>query len=90
MSPPAKIISPFPAAWCSDKYGRRPALFIGAVIAIIGSLITCFANSTGMFIGGRVILGFGAGFQQSIAPYLLQEMAHPVGARLGTAHALSS
>jgi len=31
-----------------------------------------------MFIGGRVILGFGAGFQQSIAPYLLQEMAHPV------------
>lgn len=31
-----------------------------------------------MFIGGRVVLGFGAGFQQAIAPYLLQEMAHPV------------
>jgi len=31
-----------------------------------------------MFIGGRVILGWGAGMQEAIAPYVLQELAHPV------------
>lgn len=31
-----------------------------------------------MFIGGRVVLGWGAGMQEAIAPYVLQELAHPV------------
>lgn len=74
----AKIVAPAVASYCSDRFGRRPSLFAGACFAIAGSLVTCLADSRNMFIGGRVILGWGAGMQEAIAPYVLQELAHPV------------
>lgn len=53
-------------------------MFIGSCICIAGALVVSLSNSQNMFIGGRAILGFGSGFKQTVAPYYLQELAHPV------------
>jgi MFS family permease len=47
------------------------------VIIVIGALVNGLANSEGMFIGGRIILGFGGGITKVCAPALLNEIAHP-------------
>lgn len=45
----------------SDHYGRRPVLFAGLIIFILGSAVASFAYSIQQLIIGRVIQGVGAG-----------------------------
>lgn len=49
-------------AWgpISDKVGRKPALFIGLIIFLAGSLLSAFSTSINMLIISRVIQGIGA------------------------------
>jgi MFS family permease len=44
---------------------------------IIGALVNAFSTSVGMYVGSRIILGFGGGMTKVVAPPLLQETAHP-------------
>lgn len=44
----------------SDKFGRKPILFIGLVIFIIGSLIAALSDSIYMLLIGRFLQGAGA------------------------------
>ncbi len=43
----------------SDSYGRRPAIFAGLGIFLIGCLISAFATSFSMMLVGRFLQGFG-------------------------------
>jgi MFS family permease len=44
---------------------------------IIGAFVNAFSTSVGMYVGSRIILGFGGGMTKVVAPPLLQETAHP-------------
>lgn len=44
----------------SDRLGRRPAIFWGSVITLVGVLLQTAAQNIAMFVIARIILGFGA------------------------------
>lgn len=49
-----------PFGWLSDRYGRKPVIYVGLVIFAIGSFIAAAADSLGGVIVGRVLQGSGA------------------------------
>jgi EmrB/QacA subfamily drug resistance transporter len=48
------------AGTLGDLYGRKKMMLIGVVIFCGGSVLCALANSTGMLIAGRVVMGVGA------------------------------
>ena len=51
----------------SDRYGRKPILFSGVVLYVIGSLICCVTGGITVMIAARIVQGLGAGAITSIA-----------------------
>lgn len=49
-----------PFGWWSDRYGRKPVIYAGLVIFIIGSFVAAAAPDIHMIILGRVLQGAGA------------------------------
>lgn len=47
------VVTTWIGDWLNVKLGRKPVLYIGSVIVIIGASITAFAQSTNMFIAGK-------------------------------------
>ena len=45
----------------SDRLGRRPAIFWGSAITLLGVLLQTAAQNIAMFVVARIILGFGTG-----------------------------
>ncbi|KAK2589831.1 hypothetical protein QQS21_012490 [Conoideocrella luteorostrata] len=64
-------------AWIGDKFGRRIPTALGSFVIIIGVLIEFFATSLNMYIGGKIVLGFGSGLVQMTAAVLVTELSHP-------------
>lgn len=52
-------IAPFVAGVIADRIGRRPTLFWGSVVTLIGILLQTAAQNIAMFAVARIILGFG-------------------------------
>lgn len=48
-------------AWSADRYGRRFAIQLGAVISIIGAAFCAASVDMGMFLVARFIAGGGVG-----------------------------
>jgi MFS transporter, DHA1 family, multidrug resistance protein len=44
----------------SDRFGRRPVLFVGVGVYLAGTLMCALAPSIGMLIAGRALQGIGA------------------------------
>ncbi|OAL33523.1 hypothetical protein AYO20_07209 [Fonsecaea nubica] len=61
----------------SDRFGRRWCIAIGSAIMIAGVVIQTASNTMGVFIGGRVVVGFGITLALAAAPVLISELAHP-------------
>ena len=57
----------------SDSVGRKPALYVGIAVFIIGCLICIFATSFEMMIAGRVIQGIGASGPRIIPMALIRD-----------------
>ncbi|KAF2854865.1 MFS lactose permease-like protein [Plenodomus tracheiphilus IPT5] len=71
-------IAAFPACgFLADGYGRRICIFVGCLVVIIGTAIQASAHTTGQFIGGRFLLGFGASIASAAGPAYTVELAHP-------------
>jgi len=70
------VALPFCAMFC-DRFGRRPALVVGAAIMLLGAGLQGGAQNTGMFIAARGILGFGLALNITAAPLLIMELAFP-------------
>ncbi|KAJ5485407.1 sugar transporter [Penicillium diatomitis] len=64
-------------AYSCDKFGRRPVLFAGACILVIGVALQAAAQNVGMFIAARGIIGMGLVLNITAAPLLLLELAFP-------------
>ena len=63
--------------WLSDYLGRKWPTAIGAVIIIGSAIMQTFSTSLNMFIGAKIILGFGTSVVQMGAPVLITELSHP-------------
>ncbi|KAG5977250.1 hypothetical protein E4U55_006951 [Claviceps digitariae] len=63
--------------WMGDRYGRRVPTGLGSLVIMVGVLIEVFASSLNMFIGGKLVLGFGTGLVQMTAAVLVTELSHP-------------
>jgi sugar porter (SP) family MFS transporter len=66
------IISPL-----LQKYGRRVPIAIGSAILLVGVVLQTAAQSYGMFVAARIVIGFGNGIQQTACPILLAELTYP-------------
>ncbi|KAF8839813.1 hexose transporter [Paxillus ammoniavirescens] len=63
--------------YISDGIGRRRAIWFGATIMCIATAVQTAAQSVGMFIGARFLIGFGLTFAASAAPILVAEISYP-------------
>lgn len=61
----------------NNRFGRRWAIFIGSSIQCIGAIVQCFAQNTGMYIGSRIILGFGIPTCIVAGSSLIGELGYP-------------
>ncbi|CAJ2501731.1 Uu.00g045840.m01.CDS01 [Anthostomella pinea] len=58
----------------ANKYGRRPIYITSYLIYFVCAVWLIFERSYGGFLGGRIILGFGAGAAESIAPMSIADV----------------
>ena len=77
LIPLASVLSSYLSDAIAQRFGRKIDLWVAITFMIIGTFVNTFATSLGMFIGGRVIIGWGGGMTKVVAPTLLQEIAHP-------------
>lgn len=61
----------------SDRYGRRVAIFIGAMLACVGGALQGGANSITTLVIGRVIAGLAVGLLSATIPNYCSEVAPP-------------
>ncbi|KZP23824.1 general substrate transporter [Athelia psychrophila] len=66
-------LSPF----ISDRFGRRKTILTGSCFLLCGVVLQGLALSVDMFIGSRVIIGFGVTLLTNAAPLLIAELAYP-------------
>ncbi|PCH35297.1 hexose transporter [Wolfiporia cocos MD-104 SS10] len=65
------------APYLSDGIGRRPTIWIGATIMLVGVAVQTASHNLSMFIGARFCIGFGLTFAANSAPMLVTEIAYP-------------
>jgi MFS transporter, SP family, galactose:H+ symporter len=63
------------ASWLSGHLGRKRSLVLGAVLFVIGSLLSGMAWSPETLIASRVVLGIAIGIASFTAPLYLAEVA---------------
>jgi MFS family permease len=55
-----QAILQIPAGWMSDRYGRKPVIYISLILFAVGSFIAADASNIYWIIIGRVVQGAGA------------------------------
>ncbi len=55
-----QAILQIPAGVLSDRYGRKPVIYVGLILFAIGSLVAASADNIYWIIAGRIIQGSGA------------------------------
>ena len=55
-----QAILQIPAGWLSDRYGRKPVIYISLILFALGSFIAASADNIYLVILGRVVQGAGA------------------------------
>src|SRR5688572_30380317 len=55
-----QAILQIPFGWLSDRYGRKPVIYLGLVIFALGSFVAALADSIYVVILGRFLQGAGA------------------------------
>lgn len=54
------FFGPIFAGVFADRLGRRPAIFWGSAVTLIGVLLQTAAQNVAMFVVARIVLGFGS------------------------------
>ena len=62
---------------CSDRYGRRIGMFCGSSIVVVGAVVMATAHTSGAYMAGRFLAGFGVAIGRSAAPAFVTEIAPP-------------
>ncbi|KAK3337295.1 major facilitator superfamily domain-containing protein [Cercophora scortea] len=58
----------------ANKYGRRPTYILSYLIYTACAIWLCFDHSYDGFLAGRIIMGFGAGAAETIAPITIADV----------------
>ncbi len=61
----------------SDRFGRRPALLVAALLFAVSSIGTALAGSFGAFVAWRILGGVAIGMASGLAPLYIAEIAPP-------------
>lgn len=72
-----QVASLLVSATLIQRFGRRRPIAIGSGILLLGVIVQTAAQSTAMFVVGRVLIGFGNGIQTTTCPILVSELAYP-------------
>jgi MFS family permease len=70
------VATPF-SGWISDKYGRKKAMAITALLAMFGAALQSAATHFAMFCVGRFIIGLSITTGSACSPAYISEVAHP-------------
>jgi len=57
----------------SDSTGRKPAIYIGLILFLIGSIMSGLASSMEMMLAGRFLQGVGAGSPRVVSVALIRD-----------------
>ena len=60
----------------SDSIGRKPAIYIGFVLFILGSLLSMVASDFATMLAGRLLQGIGAAAPRTVAVALIRDRFH--------------
>lgn len=71
------LVSTALAAWCSNRFGRKPCVWIGIILILAGSILGAAAPNDTVFILSRVLVGLSSGWVSNAPPLLLNEIAYP-------------
>ncbi|KAF3447448.1 hypothetical protein FNV43_RR12634 [Rhamnella rubrinervis] len=71
----AALVASFFASTVTRVFGRKPAMFFGGLVFLIGSILNGVAQNVATLIIGRLLLGVGVGFANQSVPVYLSEMA---------------
>ncbi|KAH0362696.1 general substrate transporter, partial [Aureobasidium melanogenum] len=63
------------AGLTADKYGRKPAIYVGCVLFIIGAILQAASFSLAQMTVGRLVVGFGVGSAAMIVPMYIAEVS---------------
>ena len=67
------MLGPLVSGVIADRLGRRPAIFWGSLITLIGVILQTAAQDIAMFVVARIILGFGSAVSGIAAGVYLSE-----------------
>jgi MFS family permease len=67
----------FPASFVADRFGRRMAICIGALLIITGGLVQTFTAGGNAMLAGRFVVGLGSSFQGVGGGPYTAEISHP-------------
>ncbi|KAN0120675.1 general substrate transporter [Russula decolorans] len=65
------------APYCSDRFGRRATLALGAALMLGGVALQATTSTVGQFVVARMLAGVGLIFGTIAAPLLITELAYP-------------
>lgn len=58
----------------ANKYGRRPTYVLSYTIYLASAIWAIFDHSYGGFLAARILMGFGAGAAETIAPITISDV----------------
>ena len=73
----ARFVMAIPSGQISDKFGRKPALAIGGLLAAAGNFLSVYAESYPEFLVVRFIAGAGAGMVVTTGSVILADITTP-------------
>lgn len=74
------LLGAMAAGGLSDRFGRRPALLVSALIFVVSSIGTALAQGYVDFVGWRIAGGVAIGMASGLSPLYIAEIA-PAGSR---------
>ncbi|XP_075226863.1 facilitated trehalose transporter Tret1-2 homolog [Lycorma delicatula] len=69
------IISPIPAGYMMDRFGRKSTFLLTAIVFQISWLLAIFANGANLLYVARLLSGIGKGIAFTVSPMYLAEIA---------------
>lgn len=64
-------------AWSSNRFGRKPTIFMGYTFLFLGVGLQTGATNVPMFVVSRLIVGVASAFFGGCVPLLMTETAYP-------------
>jgi len=70
-----QVLGQFVGGWQSDYFGRRICLYTVIFWIYIGVMLEVIASDWKMWLGSKIVVGFGTGIMQSAVPTFVAEVA---------------